>query len=70
MALSASIAMALLLIPFTGDDSDSNYMRWSAGMTAQFAHGVSGSISYDMLGSYGNLNYETVSLGLSWEAIF
>lgn len=53
-----------------GDDPDTSYMVYGAGVTAQFIHGISGFVTYQALGSYDNLSGEIVSFGMRWEANF
>jgi uncharacterized protein YhjY with autotransporter beta-barrel domain len=53
-----------------GDDPDSNFMLYTAGMSAQFKYGLSAYASYSLLGSYDYLDNSTVSCGLRWETTF
>lgn len=53
-----------------GDTLDSDFLVYSAGLTAQVAHGFSGFVNYQVLGSYENLSGEILSFGLRWEARF
>lgn len=49
------------------DDPDTSYMVYSAGIAGQFAHGVSGFLSYQTLGGYTDLDAEIISVGVRWE---
>ena len=49
------------------DDPDTSYMVYSAGVAAQFAHGISGFVAYQTLGGYTDLDAQIVSVGMRWE---
>lgn len=52
------------------DVPDRSYWRLSGGLSAQFAHGISGFIEYQKLDSLRYFDYADIALGLRFEASF
>jgi outer membrane autotransporter protein len=52
------------------DVPDRSYWRLSGGLSAQFAHGISGFVEYQQLDSLRYFDYADVALGLRFEASF
>ena len=58
------------LIVVKTDVPDRSYWRLAGGLSAQFAHGISGFVEYQKLDSLRYFDYADVALGLRFEASF
>jgi len=58
------------LIVVKMDVPDRSYWRLAGGLSAQFAHGISGFVEYQKLDSLRYFDYADVALGLRFETSF
>ena len=49
---------------------DSDYIVWSAGVSAQFINGMSGFVNYQGTSAYSGLSLGELTFGLRWERTF
>ena len=52
------------------DDPESSYLVYTVGVSAQLKYGFAAYATYEILGSYDNLDAEKVSFGMRWETTF
>ncbi len=52
------------------DNPDRSYWRLATGLSAQFAHGISGYVEYQRLESFEYISFEDVSIGLRMQRAF
>ncbi len=52
------------------DNPDRSYWRLATGLSAQFAHGISGYVEYQRLESFQYISFEDVSIGLRIQRSF
>lgn len=51
----------------TADDPDRNWAQLSAGVSAQFPHGIAAFIDYEEVLKYADTDLRTLTLGVRWE---
>ncbi len=51
----------------TADDPDTDWYQLSAGVSAQFAHGIAAFLDYEEVIEYDNTDLSIVTLGARWE---
>ena len=51
----------------TADKPDSDWYQLSAGVSAQFAHGIAAFLDYEEVIEYDNTDLGIVTLGARWE---
>ena len=53
-----------------GESYDTSYLMYTVGVASQFVYGISAFATYQVLGSYDDLNSESVAVGMRWELTF
>jgi uncharacterized protein YhjY with autotransporter beta-barrel domain len=53
-----------------GDRIDPSYFLWSAGVSAQFIHGISGFVNFQQMLGFQNLAFSQINYGLRYERAF